>query len=74
MSIWKKAVALLCGSLLFCCLTACEQEGPAERAGEKVDETVEEAKKTIEEAGDKMQETAEKAGEKIEEAGEEMQH
>jgi hypothetical protein len=38
----------------------CEQEGPAERAGEKVDEAVEKADEKMEEAG-------EKAGELMEE-------
>lgn len=40
----------------------CEQEGPAERAGEKIDEAVEKGQNQIEKG-------AESAGEKIEEAG-----
>jgi len=37
-------------------LAACEKEGPAERAGEEIDEAVEKA-------GDKMEEAADKAEE-----------
>lgn len=33
----------------------CEQEGPAERAGEKIDEAVEQAGDTIEQAADKIE-------------------
>ncbi len=35
-------------------LAACEKEGPAERAGEKIDEAVESAGDAIEDAGDKI--------------------
>jgi hyperosmotically inducible periplasmic protein len=44
-------------------LSACKQEGPAERAGKKVDQTVEQTGKKLEEAKDE-------AGKKMEEAGE----
>lgn len=37
-------------------LTACEQDGPAERAGEKIDNAVESAGDKLEQAGDKIQE------------------
>lgn len=43
-------------------LAACKQEGPAEKAGEKVDKTVEQAEKKIDQA-------TEQAGKKIEKAG-----
>ena len=33
----------------------CKEEGPAERAGEKVDETVEKADEKLEEAGKKLE-------------------
>ncbi|MCA1771082.1 MAG: hypothetical protein LC677_00010 [Halomonas sp.] len=48
-------LALLAGGL-----AACEDEqGPAEEAGENVDETMEEAGEEMEEAGDEMEEAAE---------------
>jgi len=42
-------------------IVGCERQGPAQKAGEKVDKAVEGAGKTIEKAG-------EKAGEKLDEA------
>ena len=47
----------------------CEEKGPAEEAGEKIDHAYSEAKEKAEEAGRKMEE----AGEKIEEALEEAE-
>jgi hyperosmotically inducible periplasmic protein len=44
----------------------CEQEGPAEKTGEKIDEAAEQA-------GEKAEELKEETGEKLEEAGEKMQ-
>ena len=49
--------------LLTLGLSACEQEGPAERAGEQVDEAAERAKETVDPKG-----PAERAGEKADEA------
>jgi hypothetical protein len=54
-------------------LSACEQEGPAERAGEKADAAAERAKETLdpkgpaERAGEKADEAMERAGEATEE-------
>jgi hypothetical protein len=39
----KKLMLAFLGGLLMLNTLACEREGPAERAGERVDETVEEA-------------------------------
>jgi outer membrane murein-binding lipoprotein Lpp len=51
---------------LLAVLAGCQkQEGPAETAGKKIDQTVEKA-------GEKIEEVKEKAGEKIEEAGKAM--
>ena len=36
-------------------LTACEKEGPAERAGKKIDNAAEKAGDAIEDAGDKVE-------------------
>jgi len=58
-------------AVLFGCLSigvlACEKEGPAEKAGEKVDQTVEKA-------GDKMEAAGEAVKEKSEEAKEEVKN
>lgn len=55
-------------------LTGCEKEGPAERAGEKIDQVVENTKENLQEAketvADKLDSDgpAENAGEKVDEA------
>ena len=48
-------------ALLTLGLIACEQEGPAERAGEKIDSAVKKAGEKIEQAGEKTQEAAKDA-------------
>lgn len=45
----------------------CEQEGPAERAGEKIDESVEAARTTVEEAAEEAGEQAREIKEEAEE-------
>lgn len=71
---------LLKNSALICCVLglslafqACEQEGPAEKTGEKVDNMMEDAQESLEEAGEKVGDMVEQGGEKIEDAGEKMQ-
>ena len=55
------------------CLTVlnfgCDSQGPAEKAGEKIDQSIESTKDAVEEASDKItgKGPAEKAGEKIDE-------
>lgn len=39
-------------------LSGCEQKGPAERAGENVDQTLDNAGDNVEDAGEDMQEKA----------------
>jgi len=60
MSILKKIVLVLFSCMIIVSFTACKKEGPAERAGKKIDET-------IEKAGEQIKESADKAGDKIEE-------
>lgn len=54
-------VVLMLASVLG--VAACKQEGPAEKAGQKVD-------KAVEQAGKKIDQATEQAGKKIEKAGE----
>lgn len=49
-------------------LSACEQKGPAEKLGEKIDNATEQAGDNIEDATDKMGDKMEKAGDKVEDA------
>ncbi len=51
---WQRGVAVAwLVVLLGGALTACEREGPAERAGESVDETVERAGEEVERSTDR---------------------
>jgi hypothetical protein len=59
----KTLLTSLAMILLTLGLSACEQEGPAERAGEKVDAAAERAKGAVDPQG-----PAERAGEKADEA------
>ncbi|HSH29851.1 MAG TPA: hypothetical protein VK971_08085 [Thiohalobacter sp.] len=45
-----------------------ESQGPAEEAGEKIDESMETAKDKLEETGEEMGDAMEEAGDKMEEA------
>jgi len=65
MSILKNIIMVLFSCMIIISFTACKKEGPAERAGKNIDETVEKA-------GKKIDESAEKAGNKIEGAGEKV--
>ncbi|MDW7711721.1 MAG: hypothetical protein SCH98_14750 [Deferrisomatales bacterium] len=60
-------VAVVALSLL---LPACQEKGPAQQAGETIDQATEEAKETVEETVD-QEGPAEKAGEEIDELIEE---
>ncbi len=56
MSIPHKLLTLLLAPLFALSLAACDvNEGPAEEAGEAVDEAVDEAGDAVEEAGDAVQ-------------------
>jgi hypothetical protein len=64
MTNWKPLLlssALLAGA---CASSQKEPDGPAERAGEKVDEAAEDTKEAAEEAGDKVEEKTDEAVEK----------
>jgi hypothetical protein len=41
-------------------LTACEKKGPAEKAGEKVDQAVEETKEDIQQTKEKLEDAVKK--------------
>lgn len=60
MSKLKKLIYLFCLLAFFAAVTGCEKEGPAEKAGKKVDEQLEEAGDTIEDLGDKVEDSLDK--------------
>lgn len=55
MKIWKSVIAALAMNVLLVGLSGCH-EGPAERAGKKIDKTVEKGGQQIEKTGKKIQE------------------
>jgi hypothetical protein len=58
MKIYKSVIAVLAMTVLLMGLSGCKQEGPAERAGKKIDEAVEKGGQQVEKAGKKIQEDA----------------
>lgn len=73
MKIVKKILVLMCCGALLALFSACKEQGPAETAGERIDEAVEQTREKIEEAGDTVKEKTEEVGERMEEAGEDLQ-
>jgi len=51
------SAVLVAGAMLFL-LSACEKEGPAERAGKEADKVVSDVGKSIEKAGENIQDAA----------------
>ncbi len=61
MWLYKTLCLMFTSILLVSSLAGCkEKEGPAERAGKKIDEAVEKMGKEVEKAGDKIKEATEK--------------
>jgi hypothetical protein len=63
----KKLLTIMVLLLFVSAVTACESEGPAEKAGEKIDETVEKTTDKAEEAAEAIKEKAEEAKEAVKE-------
>ena len=60
---------LLIPTLALTLLTfGCDSQGPAEKAGEKVDKTVEATKEAVSDAADKVGEDIDKAAEEVKDA------
>jgi predicted small lipoprotein YifL len=55
----KNLVRIMCAALLCAGMAACEKKGPAERAGEKIDNTTKDIGNAVE---DKCEEAKESAG------------
>jgi len=68
----KRFIALLLGIGMACGVSGCRDEGPMEKAGRTIDETVEKLQHgdegALEKAGRKTDEALEKAEKKLEEA------
>ncbi len=65
-----KSLLLITSITLAVLASGCDSQGPAEKAGEKIDQSIKSTKDALEEASDKItgKGPAEKAGEKIDEA------
>lgn len=57
MTVFKKSVFIFCLMAALAVGWGCENEGPAEKAGKRIDHAVEEAGDGIEEAADKLEES-----------------
>jgi hypothetical protein len=55
MATLKKIFLLIFSALFLISFTACERQGPAEKAGEKIDKATEDVGEKIEETGEKLQ-------------------
>jgi len=67
MKMFKSTTQIALATLMFL-LTACEKEGPAEKAGKNIDQAAEQIQEKADAAGDKAADTLEQAGDKIEDA------
>ncbi|MEO6117748.1 MAG: hypothetical protein ABIP37_01605 [Methylotenera sp.] len=63
---FKKLSLAVLATLMITGLAACEKQGPAERAGEKMDNATEKM-------GDKIEDATDKAGDKLEDAGDKIE-
>jgi hypothetical protein len=62
----KKVVAVLVlGGLMITGLAGCAKKGPAERAGENIDQAAKDVKEGAEKAADKVEDAAEELQEKV---------
>ena len=73
----RAALSVLLVVILIAPSLGCQKKGPAEKAGEKLDEKVEqvtgETSDTFEEAGEKLDETVEEVKKEAEKAKKEME-
>jgi hypothetical protein len=61
----KIGITSLALTVLLLGLSGCRRPGPAERAGKKIDQTVEKAGQQVEKAGQQIDSTAKKIGNEI---------
>ncbi len=59
-------------AVLALTLSGCQEQGPAERAGEKLDEASEGIKAGMEDAGDAVKDAVDDTGDALKEAGEDI--
>lgn len=59
MQLMKKLAVVLLVAMMVGGLAACDNQGPAEEAGESIDESMESAGESIEEMGESIEDAAE---------------
>jgi len=69
----RKFAVVLAALFLSFALSACEEEGPAEQAGEAVDDAAEQTSEAVDDAMEKTGEAMDDAAEKMEDAAEEVE-
>lgn len=57
MKIGRKVTSALIAATLLAAVTGCQKEGPAERAGKSVDQTMDKAGNQIEKAGESIKDS-----------------
>ena len=65
---FKKLFSIMAVLLLLFTFSACESEGPAEKAGEKIDQSVKQTVDKAKEAGEALGDKAKEVGDQVEKA------
>ena len=65
---FKKLVSIIVLSLSIFAFTACDSKGPVEKAGEKIDQTMDKASDKAKEATDAVTDKAEEVGQAVKKA------
>ena len=65
---YKKIIAAVFFGCLSVAVMSCEQEGPVEKAGKKIDQTVEKGGDKVKEAGEAIKGKTEEVKKEVEEA------
>jgi hyperosmotically inducible protein len=63
--IHKKLIIIIVLSLFLLAFSACESKGPAEKAGEKIDQAVEKTSDKVNEATEAVKDKAEEVGKAV---------
>ena len=66
--IHKKLITIIVLSLSILAFTACESKGPAEKAGEKIDQAVEKTSDKVKEETEAVKDKAEEVGNAVKKA------
>lgn len=61
-------IALLLVALIALPLVGCEEKGPMEKAGESMDEAIDDARDAADEIGDDIEDAADEVGDEVDDA------